>query len=457
MSQMRGDEDAEVDGVIAVVFGEDLAECVNPREQALFVEGNREFEFGADGFQAGAEFVEEGVETFAGPGGDGDRLVEETGPTIDGVARGEAIDLVEDHQDGFLGGTDLFEDGVDGADLFLGVRMADVDDVEEEIGLDDLFEGGLEGFDETVGEFADETDGVAEEDVLVGGEAESACGGVQGGEEFVLREDFGAGDGIEQGGFSGVGVAHDGGEGPLMTLATIALGSALASDDVEFLADAFDAFLGFAAIRFELGFALAADGTEAAALAGEVGPEAGEAWEEILEAGELDLEFAFAGAGAVTEDLEDEGGAVEDLAAEGLFEVAGLGAGEFVVEDDRVDAEFAGLGGEFGGFAGTDEGGGVGDVEFLGAGSEDDCAGGGGEFAQFIQGITHVPCGPAFELDPDQEHLFRPAVGCFDECLQSVRGPDYGNGRMRQGWFVFPDPRVTKTNAIQSPPRLIPR
>jgi len=436
VAEMGGHENAQMNGIVAVVFGEDLSEGVEACEQALFVERHGQFEFGADGFETGTEFVEEGVESFAGACGDGDDLVEETGPTIDGIPCGEPVDLVEDHEDGFLGGADLLEDGVDGADLFLGVGMADIDDVEEEIGFDDLFEGGFERLDQSVRKFADEADGVAEQDVLVGREAEAAGGGIERGEQFVLGEDLGSGDGVEQGGFSGVGVADDRCERPLVTLATVALRGALATDDVEFLADAFDAFLGFAAVGFELGFAFAADGAEAAALAGEVGPETGEPREQILETGELDLELAFAGAGTVAEDLEDERSPVEDLAAEGLLQVAGLGSGKFVVEDDGIDAEFAGLGGELGGLAGPDEGGGVGHIEFLRAGTEHDRAGRGGEFPEFIERIPYVPCGPAFELDPDQKNLFRPAVGCFDECLQSVRRPDYGNGRLRQGWSV---------------------
>jgi hypothetical protein len=55
------------------------------------------------------------------------------------------------------------EDFVDGFELLLGVGVADVEDVEEQVGVDGFFERGLEGGDEVVGQVADEADGVGEE------------------------------------------------------------------------------------------------------------------------------------------------------------------------------------------------------------------------------------------------------------------------------------------------------
>jgi hypothetical protein len=59
----------------------------------------------------------------------------------------------------------------------------------------------------------------------------------------------------------------------------------------------------------------------------------------VLEAGELDLQLALVAAGALGEDLQDEVGAVIDpnlraAFGEGALEVADLGRGEVVVEDD---------------------------------------------------------------------------------------------------------------------------
>ena len=52
-------------------------------------------------------------------------------------------------------------------DLFLGLRMADVHDVQQQIRLHDFFERGLERLDQPVRQFADETDRVRQQHILV--------------------------------------------------------------------------------------------------------------------------------------------------------------------------------------------------------------------------------------------------------------------------------------------------
>ena len=77
---------------------------------------------------------------------------------------------------------------------------------------------------------------------------------------------------------------------------------------------------------------------------------------EVLELGEFDLEFALARAGALGEDVQNEGGAVQDFEVEDPLEVAALGGGQLVVEDDGIDIRLVAERREFIGFAFADVG-----------------------------------------------------------------------------------------------------
>ena len=141
-----------------------------------------------------------------------------------------------------------------------------------------------------------------------------------------------------------------------------------------------------------------------------------------MEAGELDLKLALAGAGALGEDFEDEGGAVEDLAAKGFLEVARLRPGELVVEDDGIHGELAALGGELRRLARADEGGGVRGVQFLGSRAHDSGACRGGKLAELVHGVADVPCRPGLQLDAHKEHVLGATLCGFNQCLQCVGG-----------------------------------
>ncbi len=175
-----------------------------------------------------------------------------------------------------------------------------------------------------------------------------------------------------------------------MALATGALGGALAADDFEFLGDARDAILDAAAVGFQLGFTFTTAHADAAFLAGQVAPETGQAREEVLQLGQFHLELAFASAGAVRKNIENERGAVENFAFKDLLKITGLGGAEFVVENDGIDVLAAAKFGEFLGFAGADEGACDGGIEALHALVNDVGAGGRGEFPEFVHGILEV-------------------------------------------------------------------
>ena len=135
-----------------------------------------------------------------------------------------------------------------------------------------------------------------------------------------------------------------------------------------------------------------AAGADAAAQSFQVRPLPDQSGQQVLVLRQFYLQLPLAGAGVAPENIQDEGGAVEDFDLQCRFQVALLGGGEFVIADDHIGAvvgqEFL----QFGQFALAEVGGGDA-VGALGNGGDDFGAGGAGEVAQFVQGVVEAPEG----------------------------------------------------------------
>src|SRR5438045_669791 len=129
----------------------------------------------------------------------------------------------------------------------------------------------------------------------------------------------------------------------MIALARIALGGTLAAHSFELSRDAGNTILDAAAVGFQLGFTFTAAHADAAFLPGQVAPEPGQPRQQMLELGQFDLEFSFTRAGALGENIEDQGRAIENLTIENLFEVAALGGGEFIIENDGIQVTFSAM------------------------------------------------------------------------------------------------------------------
>ncbi len=237
--------------------------------------------------------------------------------------------------------------------------------------------------------------------------------GVDGGEEFIFDVGAGAGEGIEEGGFAGVGVANErDGEVLAFAFPDLAGFSGLDVDDAVF--EVGDFVADESAVDFKLHFAGAAgphagpcscSATGTAGDAFQVAPHVAEARVGVLELGEGDLELGFVGAGAGGENVEDEFGAVEDFAVDDFFEVAQLVGGHVVVEDDDVGVELVGELVEFLGFAFADVGAGVDVFAVLDDLGDDLGAGGMGEAGEFAEGIARIGGGTG-KVDTDEDGFF---------------------------------------------------
>jgi hypothetical protein len=166
---------------------------------------------------------------------------------------------------------------------------------------------------------------------------------VERGEQLVDRESARAGQPIEEGGLARVGVADERHRANRRAPARAALHGTAARHARHARAQQLHALPDEAAVRFELGFARSAQ-ADAALLALEVGPAAGQAGGKMRELGELHLQLAFGAARAQREDVENEARAVDHAALELFLEVALLHAGQRVVEDHEIGRGLAASG-----------------------------------------------------------------------------------------------------------------
>src|SRR5205807_6578213 len=109
--------------------------------------------------------------------------------------------------------------------------------------------------------------------------------------------------------------------------------SAALAHVLDVVGDRVDPRADAAAIRFQFRLAGSAR-ADSAAEAREGVAGAGEPRQQVFQLGELDLQLAFARAGATGEDVEDQLRAIDDLAAHLFLDVAKLRRRQLVVEDD---------------------------------------------------------------------------------------------------------------------------
>ena len=92
-------------------------------------------------------------------------------------------------------------------------------------------------------------------------------------------------------------------------------------------------------VGFQLGFARSSC-ADAAAEPRQRGARADEAWHQVFELRELDLQLALPCSGAAGEDVEDQLRPIDTFRSSACFEIAQLRRAELVVENDEVDRRF---------------------------------------------------------------------------------------------------------------------
>ena len=251
---------------------------------------------------------------------------------------------------------DLFQDLFDVLRLGRRIGRGDVADVQDQVGLAHFLQGRAEALDQFVRQVGDEAHGVGDDGGAALRQADGALGGVQRGEQQVLGQDLRARQPVEQGRLAGVGIADQGDRGERGLLPLFPVQAAGAADLLQLALQLDDAVGDQAAVELDLGLAGAAGRAGAAALALQVGPGADQAGFLIVEPRQFDLQPALLRPRAAAEDLENEPGAVDDLAVPFLFQIALLDRRQVVVDDGGFGFGGADQGSQFLDLAGAEQG-----------------------------------------------------------------------------------------------------
>ena len=334
----------------------------------------------------------------------------------EGVGR---VGLVQHNDFGDVAGVHLGKDLADGANLALRVRVGGIHHVQDDVGVGNLLQGGAECLHQLGRQRAHETHRVGEGVADAVGGLRLAHGRVQGCEQGVLHEHARVGQTVQQGGLTGVRVTGNSHRGHAVAAAVQALRLAGRGHRGNFTLELGHAGAQAAAVHLNLGFtgtaradALTGGGT-ATGLTGQGGAPTAQTRQHVLQLGQLDLRLTLAGLSVLCKDVENQGGAVDDLHLDDILEGAALGGGQLGVDNHCV-----GAGGlhdvlELQGLAGAEEGARVRLEAALNQAVQHLGAGGLGQRGQLTQGVFGVLDG-AFGPQAGQHHAFQAQLTVLD-------------------------------------------
>ena len=291
-------------------------------------------------------------------------------------------------------------------DFFHGVMLAEhflagaVGNNHQHVRQGRFLQRGAEGADQRMGQLADKADGVRQQILCVLGRRHPAGHRVQRGKQLVLHIDVGPGQGVQQGGLAGVGIAHQRHYGNLVAFPALPPDAALLFQLVQPPSQLCHPFPDTPPVHFQLAFA----GTPGTDTAGQ--PAQGQSLSDqpggaILQLGQFHLEFTFRAGGALGKDIQDQRCPVNHLHPEDFLQVPDLDAGQFFIENTHVRFQRLAFPGQFLRPAFADEHGAVRLVPLLQEAADDLRPGGFRQAGQLFQGLL------AFNA---HEHGLFPAV-----------------------------------------------
>ena len=214
----------------------------------------------------------------------------------------------------------------------VGVRR--VNDMNQQVGILQFLQRGLECPHQMVGQLGDKSDGIGQQHFQRVGHLQAAGGGVQGIKQPVIGRDTRAGDAVQQGRFTGVGVAHQGHHRDGIFLPPLPLDGPDLADFLQFLFQPGNAAADNPAVRLQLGLT-GATGANGAFLPFQVGPHTRQTGQQIFILGQLHLQAALFRLGPLGENIKNQGAAVQNRDAQKFFQRPVLGRREIVVKNSH--------------------------------------------------------------------------------------------------------------------------
>ena len=207
--------------------------------------------------------------------------------------------------------------------------------MKQKVRLHQLFKRALEGLDKLGRQLADEAHRVGQHDLPARRQGDGPHGRVESGEQHVLAENSGPCQPVEQGRFASVGIPDQRHRRHLAARAVAALKMAGPFHLLQLALDPHHPVHQHPPVKLDLAFARTAQEPAAAALAFKVGPAPHKPASLECHGSKLDLKAAGMGLGAHAEDFEDQGGAVDDLAACAGFKVTLLHRAEAGIDNNQ--------------------------------------------------------------------------------------------------------------------------
>ena len=205
---------------------------------------------------------------------------------------GQQVDFVVQQDLRQVVGMDFGQHIVHVFDFAFVFGVGRIDHVEQHVCQCGFFQRGGESGHQFMRQVLHETDGIGQDDAVFGREIQFARGGVERGEKLVFGQYVGFGKAVEQCGFAGIRVAHDGKGFHAAGLACLAACFALFFHLRQLSAQGGDFCLNQAAVGFELGLAGAFQ-ADAAFLALQVPVSAHQPSSQMGQLRQFDLQPAF--------------------------------------------------------------------------------------------------------------------------------------------------------------------